>query len=115
MIRTYIALDNLRGFSAGIHYFDDDKNIYVAPEVLEGLKKQTLPQLRTFRLYYNRKDRPIEAIATEIINELKSCPPGAPTDAFITEWEDRKTAEGTLHLTPDIVVNPHTRLDNPAN
>lgn len=103
MNRMYIACANLDGFSAGIHYFNDDEHIYVSPSILQRLRNGGLSDLRIFRLVYERDQKPIEEIALEIVNEMKQIPPGSPSADLV----EQKIAEANLSPNPKWTLNPH--------
>jgi hypothetical protein len=108
---TYVEVLNLRGFPYGVHYFDNPKVIYVAPEVLEKIKNQELGVLSFFMLTYRENQKPIEEIAIEIVGELERCPTGPFELETIKELEEKARP----FPNPDLVFNPGGRVDKGGN
>jgi hypothetical protein len=80
---TLVVLKSMIGLSIGLKYFDNDKVVYVSPETHNSFLNKTLPFLDFVTLKYRSREKDIELIVEEIINELKKCPSGAvSSDGF---------------------------------
>jgi len=99
--KMYVAVENMRGLSIGMVYFNDYQTVYVSPEVLEKIKGGTIDSLDYVVLSYNVGERPIEVIAKEVVQEIKRCPPGSFTEEVLNKLESTKSSN------PDLVYNPH--------
>ena len=90
-------------FGYGIRYLDDDHIIYVSPGVYRLIADKLLEKLDYFVLSYTRKQKPIDEIASDIIQELEKCAPGQPTLDMLKALIEEKDKS---FVNPDLIVAP---------
>lgn len=94
---TFIPVEELTGHDVGYKYFDNEKYVYVGPEVFDKIKNRTIGNLRFAVLSYRSNQRPIHLIADELNELMKNA-----------------SADGDINAALDILENEQARPDRPS-
>lgn len=84
-----VELQSMTGFSVGIKYFDDDKRVFVSPEIADKFEAGELGKLDFLTLSYRSGQKDIEEIIKEIVDEMALVGGGKPNTEIMADLHNR--------------------------
>ena len=84
---TFHPIEELSGHSVGYKYFDDDRNVYVSPEVYTQILNKKINDLRFVIMSYTKKQKPMKSIALEINEKIDQLMNGETLESVVNDLE----------------------------
>ena len=93
-----VAVESMGGFQIGIKFFDDDRTVFVSPQIQKLFLENELDRLDFVTLEYRKSQKTIDEVIAEIWDIVDSASPGEMTDEIMSEHHLHHGKEYNLQM-----------------